>query len=127
MLYFQKGMSCSAKGCKSRTGDLGIVFFRYPKDYLARGWMRMVNKPLNWKPKPNTRMCSQHFPPGSFTGRKLLPGANPDPNPALVDLSHHGMCCCCSHGSMVAHGHGNWFRSTFCHQVNGVRFTHHGS
>ena len=36
-------------------------------------------------------------------------------------------CCCCSHGSIVAHGHGDWFWSTFGHQVNGVRFTHHRS
>ena len=71
---------CSAKGCKSRQGDPGVIMFRYPPDYLERGWMKMVNKPLRWKPKPSTKMCSLHFPPGSFSGMRLLPGANPIPN-----------------------------------------------
>ena len=68
---------CSAKGCKATMGTPGIIFFRFPKDYLERGWMQMVNKPLNWRPKPDTRMCSLHFPPGCFSGRRLKLGANP--------------------------------------------------
>ena len=71
---------CSAKGCKSNRSIPGVILFRFPKDYLERGWMKMVNKPLNWRPKPNTRICCLHFPPGSFLGKKLKPGANPVPD-----------------------------------------------
>ena len=71
---------CSVKGCKVSSGTPGVILFRYPPDYFERSWMKMLNKPLNWRPKPNTRMCSLHFPPGSFSGRKLNPKANPVPN-----------------------------------------------
>ena len=42
-VFIEKMVPCSAKGCKATMGTPGIIFFRFPKDYLERGWMQMVN------------------------------------------------------------------------------------
>ena len=59
---------CAAENCTSKFKDKekGVTFHRFPKDpYLQSQWIKNVC-PNNWKPSPESRLCSKHFTRNSF-------------------------------------------------------------
>lgn len=70
---------CVVEHCSSRSKtDKQLIFFRFPSNFDP-GWRTLIQKPIGWVPKPNTRICSLHFRPTDIVGRKLRPGAIPFP------------------------------------------------
>uniref|UniRef100_A0A8D8WRZ8 THAP domain-containing protein 1 n=1 Tax=Cacopsylla melanoneura TaxID=428564 RepID=A0A8D8WRZ8_9HEMI len=59
--------SCSVLGCSNRAGrNNGISFFRFPNDKtILKKWLAAMRR-RNWKPTPNSRLCSAHFTPDSY-------------------------------------------------------------
>ena len=79
------GRSCAVSGCATneKTKSSKIILFSIPSEY-TQDWRRVINKPDYWLPRPNSKICSLHFTPGDIVGKKLRPGALPQPSLPVV-------------------------------------------
>jgi hypothetical protein len=80
---------CCVKNCNSKSCDSGVVLFSFPKEFNDK-WLEVVNRD-DWKPKPNSKICSKHFSPCSIRRKRLIPGAMPCRGEILHSV-HQGMC-----------------------------------
>ena len=60
---------CSVSSCGSRSGDVGVRFFKFPENY-SKKWADVVNR-KDWVPKKTSVICSHHFVPNDVCGNKL--------------------------------------------------------
>ena len=70
--------NCVVKSCDSTdlSSDKNLSFFSIPSG-CDKDWLRVIGKGDDWKPKKNSKICSEHFPPHMINKRRLQPGAVP--------------------------------------------------
>ena len=65
------GDSCTVKYCGYKNkNDVNHFLITVPKHaYYDPKWMEVIgkNKPLRWRPKKSTKICSKHFIKNSFS------------------------------------------------------------
>nr|ACO15709.1 THAP domain-containing protein 6 [Caligus clemensi] len=70
--------SCSAPGCRNRSGTKGLTLFSFPKELSLRNEWVLRLKRGKWSPSQNSRLCCRHFEESQFRiidpviGRKKL-------------------------------------------------------
>ena len=72
---------CTVQSCKKiRRQHPDIVIYSLPDGAASDpNWLPVLKygRPINWKPKKTTAICSEHFHPCHVSGNKLLPSAIP--------------------------------------------------
>ena len=72
---------CTVQSCKKiRQKHPDIVLYSLPDGAASDpSWLSVLKygRPINWRPKKNTVICSDHFHSSHISGNKLLPSAVP--------------------------------------------------
>ena len=86
---------CSVKDCKNNSSLKNLHFFSYPKVQIICDQWIAFTKRVDWTPKPNSKMCSDHFAPHLIDGQhQLREGAVPisqsgDAVKAIVEIGKY--------------------------------------
>ena len=83
---------CCVRDCKANDSYKDISFYKFPKNY-EKSWIEVAGRGMDWRPSPNTFMCSLHFKPSDRISKKLVVGARPFKTLSAVNVALGKLKC----------------------------------